>query len=308
MGPNPILKKLGLNDDDRVVILHADDIGMCQASIAAFEDLNNYGLVKSGAVMVPCSWFPSVIDFTQRYRDADLGVHLTITSEWNRYRWGPISTRNPNSGMIDKEGYFYRTAEDVQKNGKVDAVTREIEAQIVRALESGWQPTHADTHMGAVAHMKFMKMYIQLAIKYNVPPMMLRLDEDGWRNINASNRGANLDEIAVQTATQLVQSLEAMGIPLLDNITGMPLDADPANRLDDAKAAFDRVRPGITHFVIHPSIDTPELRAIAPDWACRVADYETFQRDELRQYIEEIGVHVIGYRPLRDIMLQTNGG
>lgn len=307
MGPNPILKKLGFKDDDRVVILHADDIGMCQSSITAFEELHQFGLVKSGAVMVPCSWFPAVIDFTQRYRDADLGVHLTITSEWSRYRWGPISTRNPNSGMIDEEGYFYRTAEDVQKNGKVDAVTREIEAQIVRAFESGWQPTHADTHMGAVAHIKFMKMYIQLAIKYNVPPMMLRLDEEGWRNINATNRGANLDEIAVQTATQLVQSLEAMGVPLLDSITGLPLDADPANRLEDAKAALDKVQPGITHFVIHPSVDTPELRAIAPDWACRVADYKTFQRDELRQYIESIGVHVIGYRPLMEIM-QTNGG
>ncbi len=308
MKPNPVLERLGYGENDRVAIIHADDIGMCQASIAAFEELYDFGLVSSGAVMVPCSWFPSVIDFVKRNRDADLGVHLTITSEWSKYRWGPISTRNPNSGMIDEEGYFHRTSAEVQKHGKVDAVTREIETQILRAVQSDWQPTHADTHMGAVAHMKFMKMYIQLAIKYNLPPMMLRLDEEGWRQMSQSNRGPDLDDLAIQTAVQLVQSLEAMGIPLLDSITGMPLDGDPANRMQDAKDAFDKLEPGITHFVIHPSTDTPELRAIAPDWACRVADYETFQKEELRQYIDDIGIHVIGYRTLKELMKDNTGG
>ena len=82
----------------------------------------------------------------------------------------------------------------------------------------------------------------------------------------------------------------------------MPLDTDPADRLEDAKRAFDSLPGGITHFIIHPSKDTPELRAITPDWRCRVADYETFLKEELRQYLKDTGVHVIGYRALKDLM------
>ena len=93
-----------------------------------------------------------------------------------------------------------------------------------------------------------------------------------------------------------------MGVPLLDNIHGMALDSDPAQRLEETKKAFNDLPPGITHFIIHASKDTPELRSITPDWRCRVADYETFLKEELRQHIQNIGVQVIGYRVLQKLM------
>jgi chitin disaccharide deacetylase len=102
--PNPVLKKLGCSNADRLVIIHVDDVGMCQASIAAFEELWQAGIISCGAVMVPCPWFPQAAAYARNNPQADLGVHATLTSEWQTYRWGPVSTRAPASGLMDAEG------------------------------------------------------------------------------------------------------------------------------------------------------------------------------------------------------------
>ena len=294
MSPNPVLKKLGLKNDDRVAIIHTDDIGMCQASVEAFTDLNEVGLISSGAVMVPCPWFLHAAGYARQHEKADLGIHLTLTSEWYTYRWGPISTRDPASGMMDEEGFFPHTSELTQKNGDPKAVEIELNAQIERAIQAGIVPTHMDTHMGTVAHPKFMGIYIQLAMKHRLPPMIFRMDETGWQ-------AAGLEPEFAKMAAALVQQLEASGLPLLDSIGGMKLDTDQ-NRLERTKRAFSDLQPGITHFIIHPSKDTPELRAITPDWRCRAADYQNFMNEELRRHIQEIGVNIIGYRALKELM------
>jgi predicted glycoside hydrolase/deacetylase ChbG (UPF0249 family) len=294
ISPNPVLKKLGLKNDDRVAIIHTDDIGMCQASVDAFADLNEAGIISSGAVMVPCPWFLHAADYARQHEKADLGVHLTLTSEWKTYRWGPISTREPASGMMDEEGYFYHQSEPAQEHGDPAAVEAELNAQVERAIKGGIVPTHVDTHMGSVAHIKFMGIYIQLAVKFHLPPMIFRLDKAGWQ-------AAGLDPEFAKMAATLVQQLEASGLPLLDTLGGMSLDTDK-DRLERTKKAFSELQPGITHFIIHPSKDTPELRAITPDWRCRVADYQDFMNDELRRHIQKVGVHIIGYRALKELM------
>jgi len=114
--------------------------------------------------------------------------------------------------------------------------------------------------------------------------------------------GVALDETTLGMAAQMVRSLEEMGVPLLDALSGLSLEADPATRLDQAKAALDALRPGITHFIIHAARDTPELRAITPSWPCRTADYRTFLRPELRDHIRNSGVQVIGYRAIQSVM------
>jgi hypothetical protein len=148
--------------------------------------------------------------------------------------------------------------------------------------------------MGTVAHPKFMGIYIQLAMKFHLPPMIFRLDEAGWR-------AAGLNPEFAKMATGLIQQFEGSGLPLLDVLGGMNLDTDE-NRLERTKQAFSDLQPGITHFIIHPSKDTPELRDITPDWRCRAADYQDFMNEELRQHIKKIGVHVIGYRALKELM------
>jgi predicted glycoside hydrolase/deacetylase ChbG (UPF0249 family) len=302
MQPNPVLKKLGLLNNDRVVIIHLDDIGMCQATVAAYADLYDFGLISSGAVMPPCPWFLEAARFATEHPQADLGVHLTLNSEWENYRWGPVSTRDVKTGLLDQQGYLHRLSAQTQEQADPEAVAQELEAQMQRAVAAGIVPTHADTHMGTVAHPKFMQGYIQLALKYQVPPMMLRLDEEGWRRVADQHKGAALDDSAIALVVQMVHTLEEMGIPLLDEISHLPLDANPNTRLEQAMQAFEDLKPGITHFIIHAAKDTPELRAIAPDWACRVADYHTFMKMELREHIQNLGLHVIGYRAIQAVM------
>jgi predicted glycoside hydrolase/deacetylase ChbG (UPF0249 family) len=292
--PNPVLKKLGLANTDRVAIIHTDDIGMCQASVEAFADLNEAGIISSGAVMVPCPWFLHAAEYARQHPQADLGVHLTLTSEWKTYRWGPLSTRDPASGLIDEQGYFHHLTAPAQKHGDPAAVDLELNTQVQRAIQAGIVPTHADTHMGTVAHPKFMNSYIQLAMKFRVPLMIFRFDEAGWRALG-------LDPETAQMAANLMAQLEGAGLPLLDGMSSMPLDQEE-DHFERTKQALSDLRPGVTHFIIHPSRDTPELRAITPDWRCRVANYQDFSNEELRKHIQKIGLHVIGYRALKELM------
>lgn len=294
MNPNPVLKRLGFNDNDRLVIIHADDIGMCNSSVLAFRELIYSGVISSGAVMVPCPWFLGAMEITRSISEIDLGVHLTLTSEWNTYRWGPVSTREPLSGLIDDEGYFHKTSEETQEKANPDFAYQEMDNQIMRMSAGGFRPSHVDTHMGTVAHPKFMQGYINLALKYKLAIMMFRLDEIGWKRMG-------LDTQSSQTAAMMTKNLEDLGIPLIDHIRAMPLD-DPFDRLNRAKIMFQELPAGITHFILHPSVESEELKAITPDWESRVADFHTFQNKELESFLHETGIHVIGYRHLQELM------
>lgn len=292
--PNPVLHKLGFANDDRLVIIHADDIGMCQASVDAFSDLSEVGIISCGAVMVPCPWFLETADYCRKHPKVDMGVHLTLVSDYQNYRWRPISTRDPSSGMLDDLGFFFHRSEDVQKYGDPEAVQVELTTQVEQAIKAGIPVSHIDTHSGTVMHPKFMMPYIQLALTHHIPAMNFRLDEAEWR-------AGGLDSETAAVAARMVRQLEEMEIPLLDGMDSLRFE-NPQDKLDQAKSAFSALKPGVTHFIIHPAKDTPELQAITPHWAGRVADYQTFLKPELAAYIKEIGVHVIGYNDLKSII------
>jgi len=295
MQPNPVLKKLGFSDDDRVVIIHTDDIGMCQASVDAFAEMFDYGLISSGAVMVPCPWFLEAAAFARTHPKADLGVHLTLTSEWLTYRWGPITTRDPKTGLMDEQGFFHRTSEAVWENANPEAAMVELDMHISRALEEGMDVTHIDTHMGSVAHANLIPGYVQLATKYGLPLMVPRVSAE---ELMISE---NVDEKTANLFVNMINTLEEMGIPVLDGLSGLEL-TDAKDRFEQAKKALRELKPGITHFIIHPSKDSPELRHITHSWDCRVADYETFTSDATRDFIKKDGIQIIGYRDLKEIM------
>lgn len=297
MSPNPALKRLGFSDNDRLVIIHLDDVGMCQATLSAYEDLLDFGLISSAAVMVPCPWFPQTAELCRRHPEADMGVHLTLTSEWDGYRWGPISTRNPESGLMDNEGYFPRRQSPVQDTADVTAGKIEMQAQIDRALMAGIDVTHIDSHMGTVGHEKFLASYVELAQQYKIPPTVL------FRGSKVGFRPRDVDDDLSRQSALFSSTLESSGVPLLDHVVGMRLDT-PDDRMDHAKQLFSSLPVGITHFFLHASQDTPELRAIAPDWRCRVADYHTFLSPELRDFIRNAGIQIIGNRVLRDLTRQ----
>ena len=302
MKPNPLLKQLGLADDDRAVIIHTDDIGMCQASLAAYADLVEVGLISASSTMVPCPWFPATAEFCRAHPDkVDMGVHITLTSEWRSgYRWGPISTRDPASGLLDEAGYLPYTSEEVQAHATPEAVRREIQAQVQRAVAAGIDVTHIDTHMGTVFDPKFLESYVQTAVEYRVPPMLVRKDEAG---ILAMGMG-----FTTETAAGLarhIETLTAMGLPMVDDVTFVPF-VPREDHVARTQQFLTQLPPGLTYLIIHPSVDTPELRAIIPEgWQVRDAEYHTFCDERLRTTFRDAGIHVIGWRVLRDMLRQA---
>lgn len=291
---NPFLKKLGFSDNDRAVIIHTDDIGMCHASVQAFKDLWEFGTITSGAVMVPCPWFPAVAQMCRENPEIDMGVHATLNAEWESYRWGPVSTRDPDSGLLDADGYFNQWHQAVYDNAKPEAVATEVNVQIERALAAGIDVTHVDSHMGTIMNPRFIQSYIRAAASKRLPNMLPRFDErlSGMMGMSEEEQVAYVP---------IMDMIEKMGLPLVDGISFLPLEHG-GDHIGVAKKLLGEVPVGITHFILHPSIDTAELRAIAPDWQARVANYNAFMSDELKTFLESEDIKLIGYRQIRDAM------
>lgn len=281
---NPFLKKLGFDVTDRVVVINADDIGMCQATLVAFSGLIESGLVSSGSVMVPCPWFPETASFCRRRPFVDIGVHLTLTSEWDSYRWGPVSTRDPASGLIDAEGYFYRN-QSMWERPDPQVIRAEMLAQVDRARKAGLDLTHINCHMFATLDTRLIGHYVGLGFDQRLPVLMVRQPQ--WVEI--------LSERAIN-------EWEEQGLPVFDHLREMHLNKPAEGRIHQAKEVFDDLPPGLTYFMIHPAKDAPELRAITDDWQQRVADYEAFMSAELHDHVRKSGAQVIGWRALREAM------
>jgi len=294
-GPNPVLEKLGFGENDRVAIIHTDDIGMCQASVSAFIDLWEAGRITAGAAMVPCPWFGEIAAYCRANPEADMGVHATLTCEWPTFRWGPLSTRDAGTGLLDEEGGLHKTCEALAAKGRPPAVRAELAAQIARARAAGISPTLMDTHMGSVMHAKFYEGFAETALAAGIPPFTLRLEEAQWLK-------GGYDAESAAVLFKQSQRLEKLGVPLLDRILNVPL-AEEEDRLEKTRAVFRTMKPGhLSYFILHPSQDTPELRAICSDWRSRVADYEIFLSGGVAETIEEEGIHLIGCRDLANLM------
>ena len=294
MNSNPYLKRLGFRDNDRLVIIHTDDIGMCHASLQAFKDLWAFGTITSGATMVPCPWFPAVAEMCKESPEMDMGVHATLNAEWESYRWGPVSNAGAGSGLRDEAGYFHQERQAVYVNASPEEVDVEVNAQIEKALKAGIDVTHVDSHMGTIMHPNYVQHYLQAGVKRLIPNMLPRASAEGFDVMG-------VDEQALALYAPILEQIEAQGIPMLDGLFELPL-TQPHGRMELVKRWLGELPSGITHFILHPSVDTSELRAITPDWQGRVADYQTFMSDEFKMFLEKEDLKLIGYRAIRDAM------
>jgi chitin disaccharide deacetylase len=298
MAGNPGLARLGFAHDARVVVLHADDIGMCQATNVAYARALDFGVLSSAATMTPCPWFSGLARFCrERGGDGrvDMGVHLTLNCEWSDYRWGPTSAPVVTGGLVAADGAMHRRALDVVASADLAALERELRAQVERALAQGIDVTHVDTHMLTLWHPRFLEAYVRVAFDFGVPLFLLRRAE-------AMLDAARVDALALAESQALVDAAQARGMVLFDAVHVLPLN-QPSDRIGEMRRLLANVQPGtLTNILIHPAVDTPELRAIAPDWACRVADSDLFTSEALREAVTESGVQVIGFRALRDAL------
>jgi predicted glycoside hydrolase/deacetylase ChbG (UPF0249 family) len=265
-------------------VVHADDVGMCGATVDAFLELSDAGVTSSGSVMVPCPSFAEAAARCRGRSDLDVGVHLTLTSEWDGYRWGPIAGTDPASGLLDEDGCFYPNQD---RWGAIDrgSARREMQAQVDRALLAGIDATHIDSHMLSVLHGSLADDYVALGLARRIPVLLAR--EAGW--------------VAALSEARIA-AWENQGLPVFDHVQAMPLDEPATDRLGLAKRVFEQLPQGLTYLIIHPAVDSPELRAIAGDWRQRVADFETFRDPALARHIRALGIEVIGWRPIRDLM------
>jgi len=169
---NSALARLGFGPQSRVAIVHADDIGMCHGANTAFAELSRLGVINCGSVMVPCPWFNEVAEMAANDSDLDIGVHLTLTSEWKTYRWAPISTTLRSSGLIDDSGYFWHRVPKLAASVIPEAAEAEMRAQIDRAKTTGIDTTHIDSHMGAALLPQLIEIYVRLGREYRLPILM----------------------------------------------------------------------------------------------------------------------------------------
>lgn len=287
---NPFLEALNLPADGKALILHADDVGMCHASLAAFAELHERFPAVSGSVMVPAPWFQATAAFAREHPDADLGLHITLTCEWGGYRWSALSTRDPGSGLLDEQGCFPRNQVPLWEKAGVGAALLEIEAQLRTAHAAGIELTHVDDHMGVWGHPRFALHFARFCLRHRLPA----------RYVSPAREGVGLDEW--ETAQRDASALYAGGgLPWFDRIGGLPLDDQDSH--EERILGFSEALPtgGLGLIVGHPALDTPELRALAPDWRGRAANFRAFNSKRVHEALSRRGVLLINYRDLNRI-------
>ena len=271
-----LAERLGYHPDDRLLIINCDDLGSSHAAnIGVYECLRS-GLATSATLMVPCPW---AREAAARHRGEDVGVHLTLNSEWDLYRWGPI-THAPS--LLDGDGGFPRTQTDVWDHADLDEVRRECRAQVERAILWGFDVSHLDSHMGTLQlRPEFFDIYLEMAVEFRLP---LRLSGASTEKaIGFPFRGLAAEE----------------GVVFPDHLVVVP--GVGSRRV--IERVLQELPPGVTELYLHPAVDTGELRASHPDWSSRVDDHDLLTADRsLAAMIERVGARLIGYRRLRELM------
>jgi len=167
-----IQERLGYPKETKLLIIHADDIGVTQTENAATIFAMENGSVNSGSIMVPCPWFPEIAAYAVAHPKADLGLHLVLTSEWKFYKWGPVLHQDVKSLLTDK-GFLTDGSVNLSTTAKLEDVEKELRAQIQRAIQFGIDPTHLDSHMGMLfQNLDFLKIYIKLGREFKIPVML----------------------------------------------------------------------------------------------------------------------------------------
>ena len=287
---NPFLARMGYGPDDRVLILHIDDMGFCHAANAASLACLTEGSATCASILVNGPWFQEAVQMAKANPQLDLGVHLTLTAEYPTYRWPALSSRDPETGLLDADGYLWATREDAVRKVSVAAAEGEMRAQIDGALAAVIDVTHIDTHMGSVVHPKFLGSYLRLAHEYGVPAFLPRITRD---RLQALGEGDMADEFL-----QVLAMIDTDQVPTLDDIIIETL-VPKTSKHDFYRDLIKGVQPGLTHLLFHPAVAGAELEAIADTHASRHADYEAFLDRSLRDFAESLGIHLVGYRDLK---------
>ena len=276
-------ERLGYPAGKKVIVLHADDAGMCEEANIAVKSMLAEGHIQSAAVMMPCPNAEDMIEWAKEHPDVDVGLHLTLTSEWKEYRWPSVSPVDEVPSLIDEEGKLWHEVPDVVQHASAEDVAKEVRAQIEKSLAMGYRPDHIDTHMGALfGHPDYTKAYMQIAMEYGIPAMVIDMGDP--------EVVARYKETGYPVTDEMIKYMESYTLPKLDNFTSAP----NAKTYEEKVAAFQglikSLQPGLTEIIFHPSVGTENLKSITGSWQQRIWEAEMFADPELIQFFEDEGI------------------
>jgi predicted glycoside hydrolase/deacetylase ChbG (UPF0249 family) len=281
-----LAERLGYPADAKLLIVHADDLGMAHtvnaASMAALET----GLVNSASIMVPCPWLPEVVSYVRKHPDADLGLHLTLTAEWASLRWGPVLPETQVPSLLDARGYLHLTESEAAARVDPREAEAEIRAQVARAKAAGIKPTHLDSHMGTL---------------YQTRPLfeaLMRVAREEKLPARVSRAHARQPHIAAVLKPDDI---------VIDHIISIGTGVKDEEWADWYTAELEKLQPGVAEVIVHLAYDDGEMRAIAvdhPAWgsAWRQRDFDFFTSERFRKVLRDNDIKLITWRQLAALL------
>lgn len=276
-------EKLGYPSDKMVLILHADDIGMCPEANISAENYLNAGQIQSVAVMMPCPNAEEFILWAKNHPEQDVGLHLTLTSEWKTYRWSSVTDVEEVPGLIDEEGNLYHTVRQVVEHASAEEVEKEIRAQIEKSIALGHRPDHIDTHMGTLyGSPAYTAAYTKVAMEYNIPAMVLDVDNplvvETFRK-----QGYPMDEAMIKT-------MQDYTLPKLDFFGSVPSGDTYEEKCENFCKLIESIPPGLVEIIFHPSEPTENLKTITNSWQQRNWEAEMFKDEKVQKFMTDKGI------------------
>jgi predicted glycoside hydrolase/deacetylase ChbG (UPF0249 family) len=282
-----LVERLGYPRDAKLLIVHADDLGMAHSiNVASIKGLET-GLVTSASIMIPCSWLPEIAAYARTHREADLGLHLTLTSEWSLYRWGPILPKDRVPSLFDSSGYLYPTETEAAAHIDPKEAEAEIRAQIARARALGIQPTHLDSHMGTLYQNQALFETLFRVAHDN--KLIVRVSKEWFAAAPFLPSLLRPDDVVVNTDISIGPSVTA------DGWSKFYVDA------------IKNLQPGISEMIVHLAYDDEEMKGVAfehPDWgsAWRQRDFQFVTSEAFRKVLRDNNVKLVTWREVGKLM------
>ena len=289
-------EKLGFPAGKKVIILHADDSGMCPEANEAVKNLLSNHYIQSTSMMAPCPAFEDIAAWYKEHPEMDMGMHLTLTSEWKTYRWGPVADPKTVPGLVDPDGKLWHEVPGVVQHASPEEVKTEITAQIEKALALGIKPSHLDTHMGTLyGTPQFAKVYFEVAMKYQIPAMVLEMTPAVVRHFK---------EQGYPITDELISDAGKYTMPKLDYFFSAPKGKTYQNKKENFINLVKSLPPGLTEIIFHPSVETDNLKSITNSWQQRVWEAQMFADPELIAFFKDQGIIFTNWK---EIMARLNG-
>lgn len=291
---------LGYDADQKLLIINADDFGMCHAENLATMELLKDGHITSATIMVPCPWVVEAAEFCVENPGLDVGVHLTFTAEWKRYKWGSVASPDKVPSLLNKFGYFPPDIMAVERNATYEHAEIEMRAQIEKALQLGIKPTHFDNHMGSLYGLAtgkhFFEQIFKLAAEYKLPFRLPRNMGENYRKALPKESIAMLENMTAQLVSQ--------GFVLPDYLESINYGKTYEESFESFVNLFKSLKPGVTELYIHAALPTDEMKAISNAWRNRDHDYRICKSDEIKQVYKDLNIKLISWKELQDLQIK----